>query len=260
MDSEYGGIRIGVVTELMAHTSDGKSAFMRQCAEGAARAGCGVLWFVVEDPADATAERQFSGPAGIGTTTIGRLDLDDKQLGSIDRVVKEASPWARRILPLFEDHSVESVLRTISETTTIGGAPLRAVFVDYAQILASSKNLEDEIATLGKGLHLMSRDRKFATMIGSQVATPVLTRGREAWVRSRDITQIRPSLGDTEWCRRLEKSSKAVWSLFRPARWMREFGESVDDDYAELHVIKANFGPMGWVRLGWEGQYSRFTD
>lgn len=260
LDSEYGGIRIGIVTELMAHTGDGKSAFMRQCAEGGAKAGAGCLWFVAEDPRDATAERQFSGTAGIGSSVIGRLDLDDKQLASIDRVAEAAAPWARRILPVFEEQDINTVLDTIDQVKTIGGAPLQAVYIDYAQVLGTSKNLEDDIATLAKGLHQRSRSRGFATMIGSQVATEVIRRGRERFVNSRDISQIRPSLGDTEWCRRLEKLSKAVWSLVRPGRWMREFGEETDDDYGELHVVKANFGPMGWVRLNWEAEFSRFTD
>lgn len=260
LDSEYGGVRIGVVTELMAHTGDGKSAFMRQCAEGAARAGAGVLWFVAEDPEDATAERQFAGGTGIGSTTIGRLDLDQDQLRRVDKVADDAGPWAKRILPIFEDQTWESVLQTIDETTTIGGAPVQEVLVDYAQILGSTRSLEDDIANLGKGLHKRSRDRKFATMVGSQVATEVIRRGREAFVSKHDITQIRPSLGDTEWCRRLEKLSKAAWSLVRPNRWAREFGEDVDDDYAELHVIKSNFGPMGWVRFNWDGPLARFFD
>jgi replicative DNA helicase len=260
LDSEYGGIRIGIVTELMAHTGDGKSAFMRQCAEGGAKAGAGCLWFVAEDPRDATAERQFAGTAGIGSSAIGRLDLDDKQLASIDRVAEAAAPWARRILPVFEEQDINTVLETIDQVGTIGGAPLQAVYIDYAQVLGSSKNLEDDIATLAKGLHQRSRKRGFATMIGSQVATEVVRRGRERFINNRDISQIRPSLGDTEWCRRLEKLSKAVWSLVRPGRWMREFGEETDDDYGELHVVKANFGPMGWVRLNWEAEFSRFTD
>src|SRR5678815_783796 len=94
----------------------------------------------------------------------------------------------------------------------------------------------------GKELHARSRKRGFATMVGSQVRTEVVQRGREQWFSRRDISQIRPSLMDTEWCRRLEKLSKAIWSLVRPGRWQREFGEDVPDDNAELHVIKANFG------------------
>lgn len=259
LDGEYGGIRRGIVTELMAHTGDGKSSFMRQCAEAGARDGCGVLWFVAEDPRDATAERQFSSGTGIGTSAMGRSDLTGEELDRIDRAAAEASGWARRVLPVFEAQDVESVLEGIDGCGSINGAALGGVYVDYAQVLGHSKSLEDDIAELGKGLHERSRARGFATMIGSQVTTGVIQRGREAWYGKRDISQIRPSLNDTEWCRRLEKLSKAVWSLVRPGRWQREFGEDVEDDFAELHVVKSNFGPMGWVRLHWDGPSCQFT-
>ena len=260
IDAEYGGIRKGIVTELMAHTGDGKSSFMRQCAEACAREGAGALWIVAEDPEDATAERQLSGDTGIGTSAIGRLELDTADLDRLEDAAVKASKWAGRLLPVFELLEIEGVLDVIDGVTTIGGAPLGAVYIDYAQVLASSKSLEDDIATLGKGLHARSRERGFAVMVGSQVTTDVLRRGREAWLQRHDISQIRPSLGDTEWCRRLEKLSKAAWSLVRPGRWQREFGSDAEDDYAELHVIKANFGPMGWVRLGWEGPSCRFLN
>ena len=258
IDREYGGIRRGIITELMAHTGDGKSAFMRQCGEAAAVHGHAVLWFVVEDPRDATAERQLAGGTGIGTSAMGRLDLSAEELDRIDASAALAASWAGRVLPVFGYHDSASLLEVVDETTTIGGAPLGAVYVDYAQVLGHSRSLEDDIAELGKSLHERSRARGFATLVASQVASGVIARGREAWFRGRDISQIRPSLGDTEWCRRLEKLSKAVWALVRPGRWLREFGEDVADDYAELHVVKSNFGPMGWARLGWDGPSCRF--
>lgn len=260
LDSEFGGVRIGVVTEVMAHTGDGKSAFLRQLAEGGARAGIGTLWIVGEDPEDATAERQFAGSTGLDSMAIGRLDLDSASLACIDRAVADSAGWAKLVLPNFEAHDVDSVLALVDEVGDVGGVPLGLVLVDYAQVLGTSRNLEDDVARLGEELHARSRKRRFATVVGSQVANDVIKRGRDAWFSKRDISQIRPSLGDTEWCRRLEKYSKSVWSLIRPGRWMREWGEDVADDVAELHVIKQNFGGMGYIELGWDGPTTRFLN
>src|SRR5258708_2632527 len=90
-DAEYGGIRAGIITELLMHTGDGKSAMMRQFAEAAARAGKGVLWFVAEDPEDATAERQLAGDTGLSITALGRLDLDEPDMVRIDRVAADSA-------------------------------------------------------------------------------------------------------------------------------------------------------------------------
>lgn len=260
LDSEFGGVRIGIVTEVMAHTGDGKSAFLRQLAEGGARSGAGVLWVVGEDPEDATAERQLAGDTGIDSAQVGRLDLSGGNLDQLDLAAERAVGWAGRVLPVFQQLDVDGVLQLVDSVGDVGGTPLGLVLLDYAQIFGTSRNLEDDIARLGEGLHQRSRGRRFATVVGSQVVSDVIRRGREGWFTKRDISQIRPSLGDTEWCRRLEKLTKSVWSLVRPGRWQREWGEDVADDIAELHVVKQNFGGMGWIPLGWDGPTTRFLN
>lgn len=261
LDSSFGGVRIGVPTEVIAHTGDGKSALLRQFAEGCAKDGGGVLWLVGEDPEDATAERQFSGDTGIDSQDIGRLDLSAAQLAQIELSVKQAAPWAKLILPVFDRPSIDEVLQMVDETTTIGGAPLREVILDYVQIFGDANNLEAEVARLGLEMQTRSKERRLAVLLGSQVANDVVKRGRDRYQATHDIGAMRPSIGDTEWCKRLEKTVKAVWSMFRPNRWAREFGDAnAIDDYAELHVIKQNFGSMGWIPLRWDGPTTRFSD
>ena len=258
LDETFGGIRIGVPTEIVAHTGDGKSALIRQLVEGAAMDGGGVLWVVGEDPEDATAERQFSGDTGIASNDIGRLDLTKAQLDQIDLAVKKAEGWSKRVLPVFDQMDVDDVLRMVDETTTVGAAPLRAIYLDYVQIFGDPNNLEAEIARLGLGLQGRARERKFAIGLASQVSNDVVKRGRERFTATGQIDSMRPSIGDTEWCKRLEKMVKAVWAMYRPGRWLAEFGREARDDHAELHVIKANFGPMGRIRLPWDGETTRF--
>lgn len=260
LDSKYGGARMGVVTEVMAHTGDGKSSFLRQCAEGAARAGVGVLWWVAEDPEDATAERQLSGDTGVDTAQLGRLDLTAQELDDLAAAAQQDAKWAARILPIFEPADVQTVFDTVDETPSVGGAPLGLVIIDYIQLLGDARSLEADLATLGQGLHQRSRERRFATLAGSQVSNDVISRAKERFYKVKDVAAFTPGIGDSEWCKRFEKSSKAVWSVVRPGRWWREMGVEHEDDHAELHVKKANFGPLGWVRLGWDGPSCRFLN
>jgi replicative DNA helicase len=258
IDETFGGVRIGCATELMAHTGDGKSAIARQISEAGARAGAGVLWFCGEDPEDATAERFLADGTGIPATEMGRLDVSQTQLDLIEKAAREAEPWARRIEVHFGPVDVDEILSRVDATTDVGGAPLKLVVVDYLQIMASARNLEDDIARLSTEMNARAGARRFAVLVLSQVASDVLKRGRERYQSNRDISGFIPGLGDTEWCRRAEKSTKAVWALVRPGRWRREMGEDAEDNRAELHVRKANFGPMGWEELGWDGPGCRF--
>lgn len=260
IDDVYGGIKRGVCTLLLAHTGDGKSVFARQCAEGAAKTGSGVKWFCGEDPEDATAERYLADGSGVTATEMGRLDVSQSQLAKIDKIADESRSWAKYIDVQFEAPSVNEVLEIIDSTTEVNGAPLLLNILDYAQIFGDSASLESEISHLTKELHQRSSKRKMATLILSQVSNDVLRRGRETWNAQHSAHDYVPRLGDTEWCKRAEKNCKAVWSICRINRWMRECGEEIDDDMAEFHVKKANFGPLGWVPLTWDGPGCKFGE
>lgn len=249
-----------MATALVAHTGVGKSSFARQVAEGAARAGAGVLWLIGEDPEDATAERWLADGTGVTATEMGRLDLAPGELDRIEAAAKAAAGWARRIRPVFECPTVPEVLQLVDDTQTVGDAPLALIILDYAQIFGDADNLEREIAELGRGMQTRSADRKLATLILSQASNDVIRRGREEYLKTREVRGFVPGKGDIEWCRRLEKSTKAYWVLDRPGLWKREMGEDDPDELAELHVKKANFGPTGWVQLGWDGPRCRFYD
>lgn len=244
----------------MAHTSDGKSAFAKQLCEATARAGGGVIWYCGEDPEDATCERILGDKANIPSIEIGRLDINQKQLEKLNAAVISNSDWTKRIIPVFDAPSVDDVLHNIQETTTIAGAPVVFIVLDYIQIFGDSDNLEHEIARLAKTMNMTSGSRRIAMALFSQVSSDVYRRGRDTWNSTHTVNGFVPTLGDTEWCRRAEKSCKAVWSLFRPGRWLREMGEDVPDDMAELHVKKASFGPRGFETLGWDGPNTRFLN
>jgi replicative DNA helicase len=259
LDDTYGGVRRGVATALVAHTGVGKSTFARQVAEGAARSGAGVLWVCGEDPEEPTAERVLADGTGVTATEMGRLDLTPGELDRIDQAARAAQGWAKHLRVEFEAPTVDEVLELVDGCQEVGGAPLALVILDYAQIFGDADNLEHEIAKLGKGMQQRSSTRYIATLILSQVANAVLQRGRDEYARTKEVRGFLPGKGDIEWCKRLEKSTKAYWVLDRPGMWKREMGEDDPDVTAELHVKKQNFGPTGWVPLTWDGPNCRFN-
>lgn len=229
-------------------------------AEGAAKAGAGVLWVIGEDPEDATAERYLADGTGITATEMGRLDVTDGELERIEQAAALAANWARRIRPVFECPSVDEYLQLVDDTHEVGGAPLALVIGDYVQIFGDEGNLESEVAKLGRGMQVRCGARNLASLLLSQASNDVIRRGREQYLRTKDVRGFVPGKGDIEWCKRMEKSTKAYWVLDRPGLWRREMGEDDPDETAELHVKKANFGPTGWVELKWSGPQCRFSD
>lgn len=258
IDDEYGGVRRGVATALVAHTGVGKSTFARQVAEGAARAGAGVLWVCGEDPEDATAERILADGTGVTATEMGRLDVTPGELDRIEQAARESADWAKRVQVVFDAPTVDECLELVDDTKAVGGAPLVLTIFDYVQIFGDADNLEQEVAKLARGMSIRSAARHLAQLLLSQASNRVIERGREEYARTKEVKGFLPGKGDIEWCKRMEKSTKAYWVLDRPGLWRREMGEDDPDDRAELHVKKQNFGATGWVPLGWDGPRCRF--
>jgi replicative DNA helicase len=260
LDSTYGGVRRGVATALVAHTGVGKSTFARQVGESGARAGAGVLWVCGEDPEEPTAERILADGTGVTATEMGRLDLSPGELDRIEQAAQGARSWAKHLKVEFEAPSVDTVLDMVDDTKDVNGSPLALVILDYAQIFGDADNLEKQIAALASGMQQRASQRYIATLILSQVSNDVIRRGRDEYMRTKEVRGFLPGKGDIEWCKRMEKSTKAYWVLDRPGMWRREMGEDDPDETAELHVKKQNFGPTGWVPLKWSGERCRFDN
>lgn len=189
---------------------------------------------------------------------MGRLDLTPGELDRIERAAVDAAEWARNIEVVFDAPSVEECLTMVDDTKTINGKPLVLTVFDYVQIFGDADNLEAQVATLSRGMAVRAVARNLANLLLSQASNSVITRGREEYQRTKKVNGFVPGKGDIEWCKRMEKSVKAYWVLDRPGMWQREMGEDALDNTAELHVKKANFGPTGWVPLGWDGEACRF--
>ena len=259
LDKVFGGLEIGILTLLVGHTGDGKSAVMAHLAKAAATAGFGVLLVLLEDPHQKLSDRYLAQVLGMSANKLARLDFGDpRRLAAAAKSVE----WARHVALINESSTVEQVVDLVGRAAEkgVGGRPLGLVLVDYAQsFVGAESGLEATCAKLAHGLNDLSKEHGFASVLGSQVATWVLERGRTRWERTMtkgdpDVRGFQPGKGSAMWARRLEQYSKAVWCIFRPGRWEREMlNEEAVDDTIELWVVKANFGPEGSVALSWDG-------
>lgn len=263
VDSAFGGIEIGVQTLVIGHSGDGKTTFLHNLVENAARAGLGVLFVVLEDPARKVADKSFARQLGVSANLLGRLEVDADIPERLDIVVSE-SEWADRIAFHAGLVSPGDVLTLVAQLVEVGvgGAPLSLVAVDYAQAFSDAEEgLEQICGQMAHALNQVAIEHQIAVVFGSQVRTKVLERGERRHERTGDVDGFRPMRGDAMWSQRLMQYSKAVWTIFRPGRWRRDYGDTgAKDDVVELTVAKANFGPEGKINLGWEGKTGRVFD
>lgn len=146
--------------------------------------------------------------------------------------------------------------------------------VDYAQVLAGADESDAErvLARAVWDLNEIAKETGGAVVVMSQVRTKVKERGRDWFDRwryknpgpvTRDAVEgYRPMPGDAQWApNALGQKPRAVLAWFRPGLWMKQHGAGVEDDVAELTVIKSSYGPGGEIiRLRWHGPTTEITD
>lgn len=261
LDDRFGGLEIGILTLVVAHTGDGKTAVLGQFAKAAAQAGLGVLVILLEDPLARLADRYLAAVLGESANALARLKFDDPT--RLDAAL-EHTDWARRVGVVAGQLAFDEALEVIDSCHEVGGAPLRLVLFDYAQGMEDTA--EEKLAALGWALNARAADRALAAVLASQVTSEVIQRGRGRWERTLaqgrpDAGGFRPGKGDVAFSRRLEQRAKANIYVFREGRWRRDMGDrAAKDDRIELNWGKANFGPEGSEVFGWDGRSCTIYD
>nr|MBA2630536.1 hypothetical protein [Thermoleophilaceae bacterium] len=93
LDSAFGGLERGVQTLVIGHTGDGKTTFIQNLIRGAAQAGIGCAFFVLEDPARKVADKVFAGEMGISANLLGRLEVGADLPERLDAVL-DGEHWS----------------------------------------------------------------------------------------------------------------------------------------------------------------------
>lgn len=261
-DDKFGGLEVGCVTLLLAHTGEGKSSVVRQFLLGAADRGVRVLDISLEDPEDKTMDRILSNRANVPSFALNRLEPSKQQMRAIDSVVDMIPEWDC----VNENPGLDGLVPLIVSWLKENPAGPRLIGIDYIQRIADT---EESLGRLGNDLADLAKKYNIAILVASQVKSDAIAEARKRMNFSkppavcpptwRDFTRyFQPQMSDAKLCRRLEESAKCVLCFFRPGRWGKSmYGWDVPDNSGELHVLKANFGALGHFSFSWDGVTQR---
>lgn len=269
----------GILTAVMAHSADGKTALMMQFAKACAQSGSLAQVYPFEDPQAYLADRVIAASIGASAFDLRRLAIPGHveeikaRLGAAQR---EIAAWADKISVDCERSSVDSLMRKIRERHVPGQTKM--VGVDYAQAMdpshgASDASMERTVANLAWRLNEYAKHENVAVVLLSQVRREVTDRGRrwfESW-RSRTggregttdaVEGFRPLESDMQWSSAVQQRARQVLSVFRPGNWMKSVGfQDWKDDIMEVQLCKGSYGPgRGRVSLRWSGPSCEIKD
>jgi replicative DNA helicase len=204
LDDETGGFPLGQITILGARPGMGKSAFLLETTEAAARAGYGVHVFSIEDTQEVYTDRALSQESGVpGASIRGQLNrLQLEQLARGAARLFERKNWLyEEVAGVSAEEIVRAVRRKRSENKT------KLVIVDYLQLVRRPKRYESVHDAIGQSLAILADAAKqdgIAYLVASQLNRKIEERQDK-----------RPKLSDMRESGSIEERAKLILALYR---------------------------------------------
>ena len=124
------------------------------------------------------------------------------------------------------------------------------VIIDYLQLMESKANAngsrQQEISEISRGLKVLAKELNVPVIALSQ-----LSRATEA------RADHKPMLSDLRESGSIEQDADIVLFIHRDDYYDKE---TENKNKAEIIVAKNRHGETGSIELGWEGQYTRFSN
>lgn len=287
MDKRLGGLHPSDLIILAGRPSMGKTALATNIAFNAAYAyqeeidalghkkaadGAVVAFFSLEMSAEQLATRILSEAAHIESHKIRQGELSHEEF---ERLVVASQELHK--LPLFIDDTPAlsiSAVRTRSRRLKRQFG-LNMIVVDYLQLLrgssARSENRVQELSEITRGLKALAKELELPVIALSQLSRAVEQREDK-----------KPMLSDLRESGSIEQDSDVVMFVYREQYYLErsEPGRKPEEDdtkynerfarheerlnevrnTAEVIIAKQRHGPVGTIRLFFDGRYTKFGD
>ena len=240
--SEAEGTTSGLIL-VAARPGMGKTSFALNIATNVAvRSGKKVAVFSLEMSKEQLVGRILSSEALIqsGALRTGNLTPEDwTKLAMTAQMLSKAEIYIDDT-PSITVADIKAKLRRIPD--------IGLVVIDYLQLMTSGRRSGDnrvlEISEITRGLKIMAKELNVPVITLSQ-----LSRGPDS------RQDHRPMLSDLRESGSIEQDADIVLFLYRDAYYNRE---SEEQNVAECIVAKNRHGETDSVKLGWDGQFTRF--
>ena len=208
-----------------------------------------TVFFSLEMPKAQLMQRLMSSLAEVqlAKTKSGK-GLNEMDWGNLSYATEKY----RQNFPLFIDDTIAMTIpkmRTSLNKIRKKHGKLGAVLVDYLQLVKPVEkfnNKNDELSEVSKALKAFSKEFDCPVIALAQLNRECEKRGDK-----------RPLVSDLRECGQIEQDADHVWFIYRDEVYNEK---SKDKGTAEIIIRKQRNGPIGTVRLGFEGETSRFKD
>jgi len=213
----------------------------------AIKGGKPVAIFSMEMPGDAIVMRMMSSLGGIEQQRVRSGDLDDNDWPRLTTALTMLNSTK-----FFIDDSAAltpSEVRARARRLAREHGQLGLIVVDYLQLMQSPSSGESrvqQISDISRGLKALAKELNVPVIALSQLNRNLEQRPNK-----------RPVMSDLRDSGAIEQDADLILFIYRDEVYNEN---SPDKGTAELIIGKQRNGPLGTVRLMFQGQYSRFQN
>jgi replicative DNA helicase len=252
LDAYTSGFNGGDLIVIAARPSMGKSTFMMDIAEAAASAGKPVAVFSLEMPDEQLGQRMLASASGVWLKRIRESwTLQDSDWARFTTGMQKLSR-----LPMYIDDSAGLTAGDIRSRCMKLAMEIREdhpdgigmILIDYLQLMGADQeragNRNNEIEDMTRSLKRLAKELNIPVVVLSQLNRNLESRPNK-----------RPLMSDLRDSGGIEQDADMILFLYRDEVYNKD---SADAGIAEVIIGKQRNGPLGTVRLQFDGGCTRF--
>jgi replicative DNA helicase len=247
LNKRTGGFHGGELILIAGRPGMGKSSFAVNIAEHVSiHDKRTVAIFNLEMPREQIVNRIICSQALVGTGKLRNGDISADDWEKIGEVVNRVAT-----APMYIDDTasvtvsqIRAKCRRLKQTKQ-----LSLIVIDYLQLMQSSGRTESrqqEISEISRSLKILAKELDVPVIALSQ-----LSRASES------RSDKRPMLSDLRESGAIEQDADMVMFLYRDDYYNKDSDEK---NIAECIVAKHRNGETGTFKLGWKGEYTKFSN
>lgn len=247
LDNHMSGLQNSDLILIAGRPGMGKSSFAVNIAEHAAiYENKTVAIFNLEMSRIQLVNRIICSQAWVDSKKIRSGDLDMEDWEHISDVLDKiaTAPIYIDDTPAITVSSIRAKCMRLKQTQNLG-----LVVIDYLQLMQSSgrnESRQQEISEISRSLKILAKELDIPVIALSQ-----LSRASES------RSDKRPMLSDLRESGAIEQDADIVMFLYRDDYYNKD---SEEKNIAECIIAKFRGGETTTIKLGWQGQYTKFLN
>lgn len=250
LDDMLTGLHGSELILVAARPAMGKTAFVLNIANYVLlKTDVPVAIFNFEMNKEQLAQRMIAMDSQVNSQNIRTGNLQDEQWYKL----YESSNILGSTKLYIEDQSnvtigdIRNKCRRLKQRYGIG-----LIIIDYLQLMSGSgrsDSRQQEVSEISRGLKVLAKELDVPIIALSQLSRAVETRPGDH----------RPMLSDLRESGSIEQDADVVMFIYREDKYKEDLPEE-DKNKAEIIIAKQRNGETGTVRLGWQGEFTRFVN